>query len=214
MVAITDVKAVESCRWPAMMMRDSGRARRSAASTILVESPPRERPKASRSTRQSLSFDRSPWGPVRGVQVGGRCAAGTGSVLMGAHHGAIDRDRPVRAVGLVTPTAQLIQQPGPHTVDRPAAVTVIDRLPVPITRRQVPPGSPSPRSPRHRINHQPVIHPPTTPTRRPIRQQRLQPRPLLMSQIMPIKHTQPSTKHPPPRSTGHALAEFFEEREL
>jgi hypothetical protein len=105
MAVSTRVKAVESCRWPAVMIRDSGRARRSAASTILVLSPPREQPKASRPGRESLSFDRSPWVRIGGVQVGGWCAAGTGSVLMGPHHGAIDRDGPARPFGLVAPTA-------------------------------------------------------------------------------------------------------------
>jgi len=50
-----------------------------------------------------------------------------------------------------------------------------------------------------------MIHPPTTATRRPIRQQRLQPRPLLIRQIMSIKHDPGSTEHTPTRSTGHAL---------
>jgi hypothetical protein len=41
-----------------------------------------------------------------------------------------------------------------------------------------------------------VISPPTTPTRRPIGQQRLQPSPFLVGQVMAIKHTQ-DLPHPP-----------------
>lgn len=47
----------------------------------------------------------------------------------------------------------------------------------------------SPTPPEHPVDHHPVIGPPPTPTRRAIRQQRLQPSPFLISQIMTIKHT-------------------------
>src|SRR6185312_11135344 len=47
----------------------------------------------------------------------------------------------------------------------------------------------SPTPPEHPVDHHPVISPAPTPTRRAIRQQRLQPSPFLISQIMTIKHT-------------------------
>lgn len=47
---MTAENAKESCRCPAVVTREIGRHRPSAARWILVENPPRERPRASRST--------------------------------------------------------------------------------------------------------------------------------------------------------------------
>src|SRR6476469_1479049 len=123
---ITASKAVDSCRCPAVVTRETGRARESPASTILVVNPPRDRPSASRSATALatalaetsagfLSFDRSPCVTRWGV-------TSTGSVLVSTDHGPVDRHYPVRPLRLVTPTPQLIQDPGPHTLARPPIV--------------------------------------------------------------------------------------------
>src|ERR687894_1589268 len=66
---------------------------------------------------------------------------------------------------------------------------VIDGLSVPVSTRQVPPRRATTGPPEHPVDHHPVIGPPSTPTRRAIGQQPLQPGPFLISQIMAIKHT-------------------------
>src|SRR5438270_7272718 len=66
---------------------------------------------------------------------------------------------------------------------------VVDGLPIPIATGQIPPRAASPAPPEHPVDHHPVIRPAPTPRRRAIRQQRLQPGPFLISQIMTIKHT-------------------------
>ena len=68
-----------------------------------------------------LSFDPPPCvqlgrrDDLRG-DVGGRGVAGTGGVLMGSDHGAIDTDRPVRAFGYIGLSAQLIEDRGQGAV--------------------------------------------------------------------------------------------------
>jgi hypothetical protein len=120
---------------------------------------------------------------------------GSGSVLVGTHHPGIDRDRPLRAFGMVGVAAQLIEDPGPGSITRPASMPVIDGLPVSIDRRQVPPGQATAGSPEHPVEHGPVISPPPALTRL-AGQQRLQPGPLLVGQIMAIQHG-PGLQHPP-----------------
>src|SRR5438034_842613 len=72
----------------------------------------------------------------------------------------------------------------------------IDGFPVPVTGPKITPGSTSPGPPQHAVDDQPVIHPPAATPRRPIRQQRLQPRPFLIGQIMTIKHDKVLPPHP------------------
>ena len=72
----------------------------------------------------------------------------------------------------------------------------IDGFPVPVAGRKITPGSASPGPPQHAVDDQPVIHPPAATPRRPIRQQRLQPRPFLIGQIMTIKHDKVLPPHP------------------
>ena len=73
-------------------------------------------PGGSGSSPDFLSFDPPPCvqlgrrDDLRG-DVGGRGVAGTGGVLMGSDHGAIDTDRPVRAFGYIGLSAQLVQDP-------------------------------------------------------------------------------------------------------
>src|SRR3954454_9228977 len=59
---------------------------------------------------------------------------------------------------------------------------------VPVTGRNIPPRRSRPGPPQDPLDHLPVIVPPTSPTRRPVRQQRLQSRPLCISQIVTIEH--------------------------
>ena len=77
---------------------------------LLVDVPPG----GSGSPADFLSFDPPPCvqlgrrDDLRG-DVGGRGVAGTSGVLMGANHGAVHPDRPVRALGRVGATAQRVQ---------------------------------------------------------------------------------------------------------
>src|SRR3954468_10859921 len=59
---------------------------------------------------------------------------------------------------------------------------------VPVAGRNIPPRRSRPGPPQDPVDHLPVIVPPTSPTRRPVRQQRLQSRPLCISQIVTIEH--------------------------
>src|SRR2546429_3178117 len=72
----------------------------------------------------------------------------------------------------------------------------IDGFPVPVAGRKITPGSTSAGPPQHAVDDQPVIHPPAATPRRPIRQQRLQPRQFLSGQIMTIKHDNVLPAHP------------------
>src|SRR2546421_4780351 len=135
--AITGSKPIESCRCPAVVMREIGRARRSAARTILLVKPPRDRPSASRCDPEFVSFDPAPC-----VQFRRQAVTGTGRVLMGPYHGAIHRDRPIHALLPVTAAPQLSEDLRPHPLDRPAAMPVVDRLPVPAAVGQIPPCRP------------------------------------------------------------------------
>jgi hypothetical protein len=59
---------------------------------------------------------------------------------------------------------------------------------MPILARQVTPGRPGPDPPKHSIEDQPVVRPAATSTRTPVGQQRLQPGPFPVGQVMAIKH--------------------------
>src|SRR3954466_1237554 len=59
---------------------------------------------------------------------------------------------------------------------------------VPVAGWNTPPRRSRPGPPQDPVDHLPVIVPPTSPTRRPVRQQRLQPRPPCISQIVSIEH--------------------------
>ena len=61
---------------------------------------------------------------------------------------------------------------------------VIDGLPVPEPLRQVPPRAPDPGPEEDPVDHQPVIIPPVSLPRMP-GQQRLQPRPFRITEVMP-----------------------------
>src|ERR1700710_1982799 len=65
---------------------------------------------------------------------------------------------------------------------------VVDGLPRPERRRHVPPRDTTSGSPEHPVEHHAVIRPPPTPTRSLIGQQRFQPGPFLVSQVMTVQH--------------------------
>lgn len=118
MPAMTAGKPNASWRWPAVVTRLIGRHRLSAARWILLVSPPRDRPIASREglVARFLSFARAPCvhiqrrDDLRG-HVGRWKAARAGGVLMGPHDRSVHPHRPVSAFGDVGTAAQLIQDP-------------------------------------------------------------------------------------------------------
>src|SRR6266516_4747456 len=63
---------------------------------------------------------------------------------------------------------------------------VVHGLPVPVLSGQVTPRAPRPGAEEDPVDHRAVVVPPV-PLPRVSRQQRLQPRPLLITQIMPIQ---------------------------
>src|SRR6516162_9401163 len=118
-LSISGSNASESCRCPAVVTRATGRQRRSASRWILVVSPPRDRPRASRSRRWLgaggglLSFGPAPCVARQGHPLAQhrdqpfrrdvlwRFVPRTRSMLMGAHHRGIDAGRPLRPLPLI-----------------------------------------------------------------------------------------------------------------
>ncbi len=116
----------------------------------------------------------------------------------GPDHPGVDRDRPLRAFALVGVAAHLVEDPHPGAGSGPAAMPVVDGLPVPVLGRHVPPRHPTAGSPQHAVDHGPVIGPPSPPASCLAGQQRLQPSPFLVGQIVAIKH---GSGLPHPRAT-------------
>ena|SRR5215208_166407 len=120
---MTGSKASESCRCPAVVTREIGRHRVSAARWIFDVNPPRERPNDSRAgfAADFLSFDPAPCAQLdrredlRG-DIGGWLMAGTGGVLMGADHPGVDPDRPVGTFVRVGVAPQLLEDLHPGFV--------------------------------------------------------------------------------------------------
>ena len=164
-------------------------------------SPPRERPSPSRPAPAArlLSFGPAPRGQVRGAG-----PARPGRVLVGPHHRRIRADRPVAALGLITPSPQLVQDSRPGPIARPAPVPLIRRQPVPVLAGQVPPRAARPGTEQDPVDRAPVISPPAT-TARVARQQRRQPRPFLILKIMTGNHSKVIYTPPCSRSRKHAL---------
>src|SRR6266487_3754376 len=120
-------------------------------------------------------------------------------MLVGAGDGRVGADRPILALSLITAGPQPIQDLFPRTIQRPATMPVIDRLPVPVALRQIPPRTPCPGTEDHPVDHRPMAPPPATSPRRGRGQQPLQPLPLLVRQIMtiqPLTHTQTVYQYP------------------
>jgi hypothetical protein len=167
-----------------------------------VVSPPRERPSPSRPApaRRLLSFGPAPCGQVRGAG-----PARPGRVLVGPYHRRIRADRPVAALGLITPSPQLVQDSRPGPIAGPAPVPLIHRQPVPVLAGQVPPWAARPGTEQDPVDGAPVISPPA-PAARVTRQHLLQPRPLLILKIMTGNHSKVIYTPPSSRSRKHALA--------
>src|SRR3954447_7825269 len=66
---------------------------------------------------------------------------------------------------------------------------VVDGLPVPVVRWHVAPRQPAAGPPEHPVDHRPVVGPTTAPLRLLAGQQRLQPGPFLIGQIVSIEHS-------------------------
>src|SRR5206468_3791064 len=82
---------------------------------------------------------------------------------------------------------------------------VIDGLPGPVGGRQIAPGSAGAGAPDDPVDHRAVVNPAASSARGAVGKQRLQHRPLLVGQVMPVLH--PTALHPKPaRSLRQALA--------
>jgi hypothetical protein len=143
--------------WPGVRILVTGRHRRSATRRILVPSPPREQPSASRPAWPPGRFLSS--GPAPPGQFRGQRPARARGVLAPAHHGATRAHRPALAPGLLTPSPQPIQDLRPGPTQRPAAMPPTDGAPVPEPLRQAPPPAPGPGTEKDPINHRTVIVP-------------------------------------------------------
>ena len=115
---------------------------------------------------------------------------GTSGVMMGPNHRAVHTQRPLTDTvhGVITADPQRIEHRPPGAITRPAAVPVVDRLPIPVTGRKITPRRARPSPPHHPVHDQAVIHPPAAPNRRPIRKQRLQNQPIRITQVMTGMH--------------------------
>ncbi len=177
-------------------------------------SPPRERPSASRSTAAAgvesefLSFDPAPCvtrgrrrsrhqrhQPLR-RHVLGWVVPGSSRVPVRPDHGRVHANRPLRPGVAVTTGLQRRQDHLPGAIGGPAPMPPMQGSEVPIAARHIPPRRPGPGPPQDPVDHLPVIVPPASAARRPVRQQRLQPKPLHISQIMTIEH-EPGLPNPP-----------------
>lgn len=189
--AITCSNAIESCRCPAIVTRDTGRARESPASTILVLSPPRDRPRASRPAATWPGF------VIRLIPLCGRVGCDGHQRRAGGHGPRCRPPRPSSPGPRAGRTHGATRRGCPPTRPRPPTDSAGCRSSSNSRTQKEHPATTHPPASATTpwMDHQPMIHPPTTPTRRPIRQQRLQPRPLLIRQIMPIKHDPVLPKH-------------------
>src|SRR3954469_11215672 len=71
---------------------------------------------------------------------------------------------------------------------------VIDGLPGPVGGRQIAPGSAGAGAPDDPVDHRAVVNPAASSARSAVGKQRLQHRPLLVGQVMPVLH--PTALHP------------------
>jgi hypothetical protein len=98
---------------------------------------------------------------------------------------------------------------GPRSHRLPAREPLVDRLPGPIARRQVPPGHPGTGPEQDAVEYLAVIPPAAAPLRPGRGQQRRQPLPLLVSELESPVHTRllphrlPSTQTDPPIREAH-----------
>lgn len=109
-------------------------------------------------------------------------SAGPGRLLMGPDDRGVDRDDPLQVALSIGLSEQGGEDLLPRPVDRPHPQPVVGALPRPKALRQIHPRHAGAVLEHDCIDHLPVIPPPPTPPRRPVRQQRLDPRPLRISQ--------------------------------
>src|SRR3954469_19208412 len=101
-------------------------------------------------------------------------------MLMRPSNGGVDRDPPLQIRDRVGLTLQLDEHPVPGAVLGPPVETPPDRLPGREIAGQVPPRRPGPEPPADRLDHRTMLTPPPTPSRRTVRQKRLDPGPHLV----------------------------------
>lgn len=162
---MTSGNAGASPAWPGVTTKASGRQRLLAARWILVVKP-----------RGNV---RGHGRPARRL---GPLLTGPGGVLVGANDGGVDRDDPVEVAFGVGLGEQSGEDLLPGAVGGPRPQPVVGTLPRPKVLGQVHPGCPGAVLERDRVDHLPVITPPSSPLRCPVRQQRLDPHPLGISQ--------------------------------
>ena len=104
------------------------------------------------------------------------------------------RRLPSQAADRIVTDLKVLQQPGPRAVGFPPGEPLVDRLPRPIARRQVPLRSPGPQTPQHSVDHLPVV-PPRPPSTTQRRQERSCPLPRRIRQLaMPMNETERSVR--------------------
>jgi hypothetical protein len=161
---------------PGVRITDIGRPRPSTARWILLVSPPRivrglpRRRRALRPTRWC-----SPLFP------------GPGRMLVGPHGAGIDAEGPLHVPDGVVFDDHVVQDALPGAVRGPDPQAFMRGLPGSVAFGQVSPGGAGAQLPQDRVDHLPVIAPPTaSPCDRG--QQRLDPRPGLVRQLTPTHH--------------------------
>src|SRR5690348_3558117 len=111
-------------------------------------------------------------------------------MLVRADHGGVGAERPVLAIGPIAAGPQPAQDLPPGPITGPAAMPVIDGLPVPEPLRQVPPRAAGPGPEEDPVDHHPVIQPPAT-SRRIGGHEHPEPLPFLIRHVVAIR----SIKH-------------------
>src|SRR3954454_5578840 len=101
-------------------------------------------------------------------------------MLMGSGDRGVDRDDPLQVRYRVRVALKLQQHPVPGAVLGPPVETPPDRLPGREIAGQVPPRRPGTQPPADRLDHRTMLTPPPTPSRRTVRQKRLDPGPHLV----------------------------------
>ncbi len=107
---------------------------------------------------------------------------GPGAVLVHAHNRGVDRDDPVQLAVRIGLGEQGSEDAISGAIDRPVPQPCVYAFPRAVLRGEVHPLRAGLELPGDRVDHLSVIAPPPAPPRCPVRQQRLYPRPLRVSQ--------------------------------
>jgi hypothetical protein len=149
-----------------------------------------------------------------GGHVDGWPVAGAGGVVVRADHRRVDPDDPRPTMVAVAAGAQPIPDVFPGAVGRLAAMPVVHRLPLAVRGGQVPPRRAGAGAPQHPVDHPPVVAPLPTTSRAAVGHQRLQQRPLRISQLVSIMHatgfTAPDRQTSGTATAKHALAALLD----